>query len=83
MRLTLIIQAVKHAEEEKNKVREEKKRKAKEERARAAAEAEEAAAAEAAAATGRSTNTMPTLPCRQHLDPVVRIRSGMKRQRLR
>jgi hypothetical protein len=51
MRLTLIIhQAVKHAEEEKNKVREEKKRKAKEERARAAAEAEEAAAAEAAAA---------------------------------
>ena len=51
MRLTLIIhQAVKYAEEEKNKVREEKKRKAKEERARAAAEDEEAAAAEAAAA---------------------------------
>ena len=45
-----ILQAVKHAEEEKNKVREEKKRKAREERARAAAEAEAAATAEAAAA---------------------------------
>lgn len=41
---------MKHAEEEKNKVREEKKRKAKEERSRAAAEAEAAAAAEASAA---------------------------------
>jgi hypothetical protein len=49
-RVTFELQAVKHAEEEKNKVREEKKRKAKEERARAAAEAEAVAAAEAAAA---------------------------------
>ncbi len=49
------IQAVKHAEEEKNKVREEKKRKAREERARVAAEAEAAAAAEAAADLQRRT----------------------------
>jgi len=56
MRLTLIIhQAVKHAEEEKNKVREEKKRKAKEERARAVAEAEEAAAADLQRQTRRSS----------------------------